>query len=69
MVDDPIYGSKGQQIGYRRGSEVFNLEGKKHFNVDTSGKLIDPKTGSTAGYLQPPGAVAPDRSLDRLFEN
>lgn len=66
-MDGPIYGSKAQQIGYRRGIEVFSLKHEKIFDVDSSGNLIDPFTKMVRGHLQPAGAVPPDKSLDDIF--
>ena len=65
---DLIYGSKGQHIGWRRGMEILNLKEEKLFELDLANRLIDPAT-KVAGYLQPVGAVPPDGSLDKLFEN
>lgn len=66
-MDGPIYGSKAQEIGYRRGMEIFNLKHEKIFDVDLSGNLIDPITKKIRGHLQPAGAMPPDKSLDDLF--
>ena len=69
MVDDIIRGSKGQQIGYRRGMEAFNLDDKKIFDIDLSGNLIDPITKTIKGHLRPTYTTTlSDSSLDRLFE-
>lgn len=66
---DLIYGSKGQHIGWRTETEIFNLKNEKIFDLDPANRLIDPATKKVAGYLQPVDVVPPDRSLDNLFEN
>ena len=67
-MDGYIYGSIGQCIGYRRGTELFNWEDQKIFDVDVSGNLISPLTKKIEGHLQPfHPAIPHEKSLDHFF--
>lgn len=68
-MDGPIFGSEGQQIGFRQGMEVFDLNGTKRFDVDLAGNLLNPLNRIVEGHLQPADVSLPnERSLDHLFE-
>jgi hypothetical protein len=64
----PIYGSKAQHIANRVGSEIFSLAGKKLFDVDTSGNLLNPLTKKIEGHLRPAGEMPPEASMDNIFK-
>ena len=50
-MTNPIRNSQDEQIGFRDGDAVFDLNGKKRYELDASLNLLDPVTKEIVGHL------------------
>jgi hypothetical protein len=69
-VRNPIFSSKtGEQIGYFKGADAYDLKDRKRFDVDVNKNLVDPATGKVAGQLRDGGPfTGSGEAADSLFE-
>ncbi|HTS40414.1 MAG TPA: hypothetical protein VMH84_07730 [Xanthobacteraceae bacterium] len=59
-MSDPIFDNLGNQIAQRVGSEAVSLDGKKAYDIDANGNLLDKETRKVVGHLIPSGKFLPD---------
>jgi hypothetical protein len=59
-MSDPIFDNNGKHIARRIGNEVVSPDGKKSYDVDRVGNLVDKKSGAIVAHLIPVGQCLPD---------
>jgi hypothetical protein len=59
-MNEPIFDNEGRQVATRIGTEVVSLNGKRRYDVDPNGNLLDKLTHAIVGHLIPAGKYLPD---------
>lgn len=55
----PIFDNTGKQVATRSGMKVTSIDGRKTYDVDHSGNLLN-NAGTIVGHLIPAGQYLPD---------
>ncbi len=59
-MDGPIFDNEGRYVATRHGMEATSADGKKSYEIDVNGNLLEKSSKQIVGHLIPSGEYLPD---------